>query len=333
MWIRLFVACSSDGYLAVLVCYMFFQVQNKLVQAWCAIACCGLGLLLMGCGQGPSDGDGLNGKLVLTGSSTCAPMVSEIAKKFEELHPSVRVDVQTGGSSRGIRDAQIGGADIGMASRKLKSSEANEMVVDTIAWDGVTFVIHKENPIVKLSKADLVAIYTGKKTNWKEFGGNNAKIVVSNRAEGRSELSLVTKYLGLDSDSIKASVVDGETQQSIKTVTTNKNAIVYTSVGAAQFAASRGEPLKLLPLDGVFAEAKLIQSGAFPLARPLILIRKKSENNPLAAEFIKFVLSGKMADVTESFGFIPPLNLDVELDDDLNESSEVNLPDTAATVN
>jgi ABC-type phosphate transport system substrate-binding protein len=39
-------------------------------------------------------------KLVLTGSSTVAPLASEIAKSFESLHPNVRIDVQTGGSSR-----------------------------------------------------------------------------------------------------------------------------------------------------------------------------------------------------------------------------------------
>ena len=37
-------------------------------------------------------------KLVLTGSSTVAPLATEIGKRFESLHPNVRIDVQTGGS-------------------------------------------------------------------------------------------------------------------------------------------------------------------------------------------------------------------------------------------
>ena len=64
------------------------------------------------------------GKLVVTGSSTVAPLVLEIAKRFETLHPDVRIDVQTGGSSRGIADAGSGLADIGMASRPLDSNGA-----------------------------------------------------------------------------------------------------------------------------------------------------------------------------------------------------------------
>lgn len=52
------------------------------------------------------------GKLVLTGSSTVAPLVAEIAKRYEMEHPEARIDVQTGGSSRGITDVCQGTADI-----------------------------------------------------------------------------------------------------------------------------------------------------------------------------------------------------------------------------
>jgi phosphate transport system substrate-binding protein len=57
----------------------------------------------------------------LTGASMVAPLVSEIAKRFEKLHPMVRVHVQTGGSSRGKIDAIRGTAAIGMSSRALNS--------------------------------------------------------------------------------------------------------------------------------------------------------------------------------------------------------------------
>jgi len=62
-------------------------------------------------------------KLVLTGSSTVAPLAAEIGKRFESLHPSVRIDIQTGGSSRGVNDARSGLASIGMASRALKDTK------------------------------------------------------------------------------------------------------------------------------------------------------------------------------------------------------------------
>ncbi|MGH7889036.1 MAG: substrate-binding domain-containing protein, partial [Thermodesulfobacteriota bacterium] len=66
-----------------------------------------------------SDSGQLKGKLVLTGSSTVAPLAAEIGKRFEAQHPDVRIDVQTGGSSRGVADARQELADIGMVSRAL----------------------------------------------------------------------------------------------------------------------------------------------------------------------------------------------------------------------
>ncbi|MCA9116099.1 MAG: substrate-binding domain-containing protein, partial [Planctomycetaceae bacterium] len=53
--------------------------------------------------------------------------------------PGVRVDVQTGGSSRGIADARSGLADLGMASRSLKDDEA-ELLAFPIATDGVCLI-------------------------------------------------------------------------------------------------------------------------------------------------------------------------------------------------
>ena len=148
----------------------------------------GLFLAASGCGvdefsgsaSQPENGDELSGRLTLTGSSTIAPMAQEIASRFEQAHPNVRVDVQTGGSSRGIRDAKKGAADIGMTSRDLKADESNELVPTVIAWDGVAFVVHQDNPIKEITQEQLRQIYLGKINNWSAIGGADQRIVVSN---------------------------------------------------------------------------------------------------------------------------------------------------------
>lgn len=93
-----------------------------------------------------------SGKLVVTGSSTIAPLIAEIAKRVEQQNPGVRVDVQTGGSSRGIADAKTGVGDIGMSSRNVKPDEAAELKERVLAKDGICFLVHKENPIRALTK-------------------------------------------------------------------------------------------------------------------------------------------------------------------------------------
>jgi phosphate transport system substrate-binding protein len=49
----------------------------------------------------------------------------EIGKRFEQHNPGIRVDVQSGGSTRGVNDTRAGLADIGMASRALKAEESD----------------------------------------------------------------------------------------------------------------------------------------------------------------------------------------------------------------
>src|SRR5436305_907714 len=90
---------------------------------------------LVGCSPS-NQGSGPANRLVLTGSSTVAPLAAEIGKRFEEQHPGVRIDVQTGGSSRGVADARQGLADIGMVSRALNEQE-KDLHAFSIARDGV----------------------------------------------------------------------------------------------------------------------------------------------------------------------------------------------------
>lgn len=242
-------------------------------------------------------------KLVITGSSTIAPLVAEIAKRFEAKHPGVRVDVQTGGSSRGINDARQGLADIGMASRALKTEEA-DLTGWAVAKDGIAVIVHAENPVKELSKEQIIGIYTGKITNWKEVGGKNAPITVVNKAEGRSTLELFAGHFKLENEEIKASVVIGDNAQGIKTVAGNKDSIGYVSIGSAEYDAKSGTPIKLLPMDGVAASTDAVRDGKFALSRTLNLVTKGEQTGP-AKQFIEFAQSAEVQDIVKEQYFVP----------------------------
>ena len=69
---------------------------GSLLPVFCALASCAV--LMTGCGRSPdpveAGSSGSQARLVMTGSSTVAPLAAEIAKRFESEHPGVRVDVQ-----------------------------------------------------------------------------------------------------------------------------------------------------------------------------------------------------------------------------------------------
>jgi phosphate transport system substrate-binding protein len=245
-------------------------------------------------------------KLVLTGSSTVAPLALEIAKRFEKLNPGVRVDVQSGGSSRGVTDARSGLADIGMVSRALNPEES-DLAVQTIAKDGICIILHATNPIHAMTDAQIKAIYTGQVQDWKASGVAGAKdgrITVVNKAEGRSTLELFLHYFALKNSNIKAHVVIGDNQQGIKTVAGNPGAIGYVSIGSAEYEAAHGTPIKLLPMEGVAATVANVRDGKFPLARPLNLVTKGAPTG-LAKRFIDFARSEKVNDLVEAQFFVP----------------------------
>ena len=263
--------------------------------------------LPIGCSGGGDEptGDGLSGKLTLTGSSTVAPLVSDIARRFESEHPGVRVDVQTGGSSRGITDALSGLADIGMSSRGLTEDELAEgRETHAVAHDGVCFIVHASNPVESLTDEQLRSIFTGEITRWEEVGGTPGEITVYNRAEGRSELKLMGKYLGIEAADFAPDVISGENQQGIKQVASDPSSICYMSVGASEFAANNGTTLKLLPLRGVAAGAQTVASGEFPCGRPLLLVTQAGELSPLASAFIEYARSSAVQDLVRDHAFV-----------------------------
>lgn len=254
----------------------------------------------------PSPGAAASQKLVITGSSTVAPLVSEIARRYESKNSGVRIDVQTGGSSRGINDTRNAIADIGMISRALKPNEV-DLQMFTIALDGISIILHASNPVVTLNQQQIVDIYTGQLTNWKSVGGRDARITVINKAEGRSTLELFLDYFELKNSKIKPHVVIGDNPQGIKTVAGNADAIGYVSIGAAEFEINYGVPIKLLSLDGVDASVANVHRGIFPLSRPLNLITRAAPQG-LVKDFIEYARSTQVHDLVEAQYYVPVSN-------------------------
>lgn len=243
------------------------------------------------------------GKLFITGSSTMCSLIAEISKRFQSLHPEVRIEVQCGGSGRGVSDALSGKADIGMVSRTLSDKEKN-LYSFPIARDGVSIILHKSNPVKFLSDARIADIYTGKITNWKKVGGRDAPIRVVNAQKGYSSAELFVHYFKIDYDDIKAAIVAGDNPARITAVTDNPNAIAYVSSGEAERKAASGVPIKVLPIHNVTPTNRNIITGNYPITRPLMLVTNKLPSG-MAKAFIDFCLSSSVVDLIERYDFVP----------------------------
>jgi phosphate transport system substrate-binding protein len=256
-------------------------------------------------GGGSPETHELSGKLVITGSSTVAPLASEIARRFEQRNPRARIDVQTGGSSRGIADTRSGVADLGMASRSLSPDES-DLEAHTLARDGVCLIVHTDNAIAGLSREQVAAIFTGTVENWAEVGGRPGPITVVTKAAGRATLEVFLDYFDLSEREIAADIVIGDNQQGLKTIAGSPGAIGYVSIGAADYAARNGAPIKLLAAGVVAATPGNVASGRFPITRPLNLLAPAGGSlSPLERAFLDFALSNEVHDLVTAQLFAP----------------------------
>lgn len=243
-------------------------------------------------------------KITITGASTIAPVMVEIGKIYEKQHPGSRVDVQTGGSSRGAKDTTEGLNDIGLISRPLKPEES-ELVPYVIARDGIAMIVHSKNPVTEITRQQVIDIYTGKITNWSALGGPDQPISVIHKAEGRSTLELFLEHFKLKAPEVKAHVIVGDNLQDIKSVAVDPSSIGYVSIGSAAIAAAAGDPIKMLSLDGIVASAETVRNGTYPISRPLHLVTKKGkEVPPHVMEIIELMKTREAADVITAQGFV-----------------------------
>jgi phosphate transport system substrate-binding protein len=246
------------------------------------------------------------GTLRITGSSTMAPLLVDFAKRFSTLYPEARIEVEAGGSARGIADVMQGKAAIGMVSRPMTGNES-ALYSFAIGRDGISLVVHSSNPVRSLSNRQVTELYTGKIASWKSVGGSDAQPAVINAQPGYASVELFTHFFNVKYEDIKAHAVVGENSARVRAIVENPHGIAYVSVGAAQRHAEAGAPIRLLPVDGVAATQKNIRSGNFPISRPLLLVTRDLPAG-LAKEFIRFSLSAQVTDIVTGHDFVPYLD-------------------------
>ena len=264
--------------------------------------------LVVGCSESGStvfDSDRLTGELTLTGSSTVAPVATEIARRFEAEHPDVRVNVQAGGSSRGIADAERGTADIGMSSRALYDDEATKLDGHAIARDGVGIIVHADNPVTSFTAAEVVDLFTGRIDNWRALGGEDRPVTVIHKSAGRATRAVFLDRLGLDAAAIEADSIVGSNQQGMLAVAGQRGAIGYVSIGHAEQEIAGGVDLRLAALDGIAPNHANVTGGAWPISRPLVLVTPRGELSGLERAFIDFARSPAARDLIAGFGYVP----------------------------
>ena len=240
--------------------------------------------------------------LRITGSSTMCPVIAAIGERFRTVRPDVRIDVQCGGSERGIKDVREGNAEIGMSTRALKVDE-KDLLGFPIARDGVSVIVHKSNPVGALSDEQIAGIFSGEIDTWMPLNGKNAPIAVILRELERPVSELFQKYFKL-AGRLRGRMIPGDNPVTIDAVAADPDAIAYVSSGEAERKANAGVAIRLVPVAGVMPTERNIITANYPITRPLSLITRGLPAG-IAKEFVNYCLSPKVVDLIEKFDFVP----------------------------
>lgn len=233
-------------------------------------------------------GTALAGSLQMAGSTSVQPLAEELASAFMEKNTGVKIDVQGGGSSVGIKSAVDGIANIGMASRELKPEEKSQGLTATvIAKDGIAVIVNPANKVAALKIDDIKKIFTGEITNWKEIGGSDASVVVINREEGSGTRDAFQELvLGKEAKFTDKSAIQNSTGAVRTAVAGDPNAVGFISMG------SLDETVKALKVDGTEPTEASVLNGSYKISRPFNLLTK-GEPTDLSKAFIDWILSAE----------------------------------------
>jgi phosphate transport system substrate-binding protein len=230
--------------------------------------------------------------------------MKELAKAYE-IKTGIKVVLNGGGATKGIRQAASGKIHIGGACRVSLPSHPKERNAHQIpvAWDALVVIVNKNNPVNNISLKQLRDIYLGKITNWKYLGGNNQTIELYTRkgkmsGVGRTLRELVFANYDQNFKNVKYNVKSSGPLE--KGIVKNIRGIATTGISSA-----KKRNVKILKLNGIKPTYENIKNGSYLIYRPLYLVRKVGASDPMVSNFIKFALSNKGKEVIRKAGTVP----------------------------
>lgn len=253
--------------------------------------------------QSPTGKSSPSRPLVVTGSSTIYPLMTDIARRFERLNPGVSIDVRSGGSGKGIADLRGGVSDIAMVSRQLADNERH-LFAFALCRDGAAIVVHRSNPLKGLSRHQLAELLTGNISDWKQLGARAGAIRLAWRTENQAIPELIQRHLKLKPEQIRSHTTFFENEDAIGFVANDRNAITLAALGVAERSAKSGVAIKLLAYEGIPASTRALRDLTYSLSRPLILVTRSIPEG-LQKRLVDYAVSRAVNDLHEKHGFVP----------------------------
>lgn len=253
-----------------------------------------------------SSDSSLSGTITAAGSSALKPLADDAADSFLNDHPDVSITIDAGGSGEGLKQVSEGTVDIGnsdvAAEDKLDETAAKELVDHQVCVVTMAPIVNKdvaEAGVKSLTKEQLISIFTGKTTNWKEVGGPDEDIVLVTRPESSGTRATFQKY-----------ALDGNEETSNTSMETDDSGVLLTNVkstnGAIGYVAlsylTGDAGVETVAIDDVEPTLENTYSGKYPVWT-FEHMYTKGEPNEVTKAFLDYITGDEYGTQMEKLGY------------------------------
>jgi len=219
------------------------------------------------------------------GATTLQQSFMPEAANVFQAETGVRMTIEGGNTTPGIKALLAGEVDVAGAGRHLTAEEKQRGLVEHfLGWDTLAVVVPKANQIANLTMEQLRGIFAGDLINWKAVGGPDQAIVVLTAPKGSGIRSAVQDLILKERSFTAQEVVSGVVGQADQQVSMFPGAITVVSLSMVDNKQAR-----VVAVNGIEPLAANILVNKYPLVKPLALVTRGQPQGSLA----KFIALAK----------------------------------------
>ena len=206
-----------------------------------------------------------------------------------------------------------GKGEIVIAARGISRDEADyaeglgvTLIEKPIAKDALSFMVNFDNPVRKLTTKQIQDIYTGKLTNWKEVGGNDAPIdpFLRNANSGSQEKFETMVMAGLEIMDFPVYRIGQTMASPYYYIEKEENGIAFTPYYYFKYIA-QVNGMKVVAVDGVYMTKDNIENGTYPYVSDVVAaVRSDIDRSSMAYKVFEFLTTPVGQDFVGESGYV-----------------------------
>ena len=190
---------------------------------------------------------------------------------------------------------------LGALGRTPEAGKAYKEVI--IAFDALSVIVNPANKVKQLTREQIEGIFTGKITNWKDVGGDDAKIIAYSRESSSGTYEFFKDHVLNGKNYGSAILMMPATGAIVQSVSQTKGAIGYIGFAYMEKTVS---PLNISYDKGkTFVEPTVAnaKNKSYPVVRPLYYYYLTKDGAKVKS-FIDYILSEEGQKVVNDVGYI-----------------------------